>query len=117
MPITSLPPFRTEVWEGGEVVEVVEPFTVEEYVPLLIAYVKEWAGEILALTDWQTLKAFETGTPMPTQVANDRALVRAISNASETDALAATTGEDLDAIPWASMLSDLDPRTDKSTPS
>lgn len=110
-----LPPFRSEVYEDGVLVAVEEPYTVAEYQPILIAYVKAWAGEILAVTDWATIKAFETGTPLDPQLAADRQAVRDVSNLIEAQVLAATSGEELDSIPWASMLGALDPTIEKVT--
>jgi hypothetical protein len=111
-----LPPLRTESYEDGQLVETIYHFTLEEYVPLLVAHVKAWAGEILAATDWQTIKAFETGVPLPTDVAQARAAVRQISNYIESNALAASTPDELDAIPWAELLSGYDDTLDQLDP-
>lgn len=101
----QLPPRTTEVYdEQGVLVETIEHFTIEEWVPLLVAYVKDWAGRILEATDWMTIKAFETGVPMDPDVIAARAEVRAVSNFIESNALAATTQAELDAIPWATLL-------------
>ncbi len=113
----DLPPLSTESYEGGVLVETVYHYTVEEYVPLLIAYVKAWAGEILAATDWQTIKAFETGVAIDPEVASARAAVRLVSNFIEGNALAATTPEELGAIPWAELLSEYDTTLDPLDPS
>ena len=112
----NLPPFKTEGYEDGVLVETIYHFTLEEYVPLLVAYVKEWAGDILNSTDWQTIKAFETGVPMPAEVATARAGVRLVSNFIESNALAANTPEELDAIPWAELLSAYDTTLDTIDP-
>ena len=100
----SLPPRTTDEFVDDALVNVIEHYTVAEYVPLLIAYVKEWAGRILAETDWMTIKAFETGVALDPDVAASRSAVREVSNLIESSVLAATNGEELDAIPWASML-------------
>jgi len=115
--MASLPPRTTEEYEDGVLVSAVEHYTVAEYVPLLVAYVKDWAGRILEATDWQTIKAFETGVPLDPTVAESRAAVRAVSNYIESNALAATTGEELDAIPWASLLAQHDTTIETFDPS
>lgn len=104
----SLPARTIETWDDGVLIETIEVYTVEEYVPLLVAYVKAWAGRILAATDWMTIKAFETGVPLDPDVVASRQAVRDVSNYIESNALAATTGAELDAIPWASMLAEHD---------
>ena len=112
----ELPPRIVEQHHQDGTVEVEELYSVEEYKPLVVAYVKWWAGRILEATDWRTIKAFETGVPMDQKYVDERAAVRTISNEIETSLAGVTTGEELDAVPWASMLAALDPTTETINP-
>ena len=75
---------------------------------LVIAHIKSWAGEILAATDWVTIKSFETGLPGDASILANRAPVRDTTNVAEAQLLAATTLLEIDAVAWSQALAALD---------
>lgn len=112
----ELPPRTIDHYDADGFVETEELYTVEEYKPLVISYVKAWAGRILEASDWRTIRAFETGVPMDQEWVDARAAVRTVSNQIESSMAAVTTAAELDAVPWASMLAALDDTIDAIAP-
>ncbi len=96
-----------EYAEDGTLVTV-DNRELESWRTLVIAYIKAWAGEILATTDWIPIKQFETGVPADPAVLSHRQLVRDTTNVAEAQLLAATSLEEIDAVAWSQALAALD---------
>jgi len=60
------------------------PMVTQGLKPLAIKRVKEQAGQMLAETDWYVIRAEETGEPVPQEVRDSRAAIRAAANEIET---------------------------------
>ncbi len=102
--------------ETGETIHT-DNREIDSWRPAVIQYINEWAGEMLASTDWYIVKSVDPGSPenggsIPADIIAERVAIRDAANLLETQLLATTTLAELDAIAWANTMVAVDPTHD-----
>lgn len=91
--------YRRETYKNGVRIETVDTRTLEEVKAEKIALVKDQAGKRLSKSDWRIVKAMDTGIPVPSEIAQERAKIRSKSDELENIINNATELIQLDRLP------------------
>lgn len=72
--------FNTEELDKGVRKIISTPRPLDSTKESLVAEINQRASSILSQSDWQVTKAFETGNPIPEEIAKYRKAIRELSN-------------------------------------